>query len=326
MLVLTLVVLWLGRARWGEVTRSLWRSCRTAEARRDRKAAWMFLAGIAGMWAWFIWAGAQPGWAVLFVFIAFAITLLITRLVAETGVPFMRIYDWNASMFMEMAPIAWLRPATVFLGGVVLMVFHLGSRVNAMTLATHTLALDDAPPKQQPRRMGLLLAVLMAGLVICGAAHLYFAYHHSVSLDGEVSPIGSVYFMGSAENMMIALDRGRIPGPAYNRPAHITFGVVLTSVLSWACIAMPKWPLHPIGLLMAGTHYANKAWPSMFLGWLIKVLLLRYGGSRLYRRARGFFLGLIAGEVLAAVFWFLMAWMLAMQGKPYLYIPVQRAY
>ena len=41
---------------------------------------------------------------------------------------------------------------------------------------------------------------------------------------------------------------------------------------------------------------------SVFLRWLAKILIIRYGGVRLYRAARPVFLGPIVGEVLAAAY------------------------
>jgi len=66
-LVLLAVILWLGRARWKEVGRALLRSSDTEAERRNRRDGWMFLFGMLGMAAWFIWAGAAPDWAFVFV-------------------------------------------------------------------------------------------------------------------------------------------------------------------------------------------------------------------------------------------------------------------
>jgi hypothetical protein len=86
---------------------------------------------------------------------------------------------------------------------------------------------------------------------------------------------------------------------------------------------MPRWPLHPIGILMVFTFYGNEAWVGVFLGWLFKVLLVRYGGSRLYRSAKPFFIGLIVGEVFAAAFWCIVPTLYVVCGKPYTAIHVQ---
>jgi len=44
-------------------------------------------------------------------------------------------------------------------------------------------------------------------------------------------------------------------------------------------------------------------WFSIFLGWLAKVVIVRFGGAGLYRAARNVFIGLILGEAAAAALW-----------------------
>jgi len=327
MLTLTAVILWLGRARWMQVGRCLFRKAGTDEARRDRKAGVMFVAGIAGMFGWLVWAGVQPEWALLFVAIGFIVCLLITRLVSETGVPFMRICDCTPTLFMSMVPASCLSTASVLFGGVMMIFFQLGSRINGMTMATHALALDEekGAVRRQPRLAALLVGVLLVGLAVSGAAHLYFSYHHSVTLDGQESPISpwGVHRLTPTHNLVLSRERGQMPQPLYNRSGHIIFGATLAGALQWACMAMPKWPLHPIGILMVHTFYGNMAWTGIFLGWLIKIVLVRYGGSRLYRSAKPFFLGLIVGEVFAAMFWCVLPAILIWLGKSYTAVHVQ---
>jgi hypothetical protein len=88
---------------------------------------------------------------------------------------------------------------------------------------------------------------------------------------------------------------------------------------------MPRWPLHPIGLLMVDTFYGREAWFSVLAGWLLKALLVHFGGARLHRAARPAFMGLIVGEVLAAILWGIVSSVLAAQGLPYVNVPVQPA-
>jgi hypothetical protein len=111
--------------------------------------------------------------------------------------------------------------------------------------------------------------------------------------------------------------------PVYNQWFHMGFGLGLAAFLEWACLSMPGWPLHPIGLIMVNTFYANEAWPSIFLGWLAKVLLTRYGGLRAFRAAKPVFMGLIMGEVFAGVFWGLVPAVLAAMDRMYYPIQIQ---
>ena len=79
------------------------------------------------------------------------------------------------------------------------------------------------------------------------------------------------------------------------------------------------WPLHPIGFPIATTWVTNQIWVSVFLVWLLKTILLKYGGSRLYQRIQPFFLGLILGNISAGGIWFLIDGFTGMQGNILVY-------
>ena len=61
------------------------------------------------------------------------------------------------------------------------------------------------------------------------------------------------------------------------------------------------WPLHPLGFPIASTFtIVYYGWLSIFLAWLLKATILRYGGVRTYRALLPFFLGLILGDFTTA--------------------------
>ena len=105
--------------------------------------------------------------------------------------------------------------------------------------------------------------------------------------------------------------------PVYSRHGHIAFGAGLAAGLQWACLRMPKWPLHPVGLLLVFTYYGEQLWISVLIGWLLRSAFVFFGGARLYTAVRPIFLGLILGEVFAVVFWFFIPIILRMLGKTY---------
>jgi hypothetical protein len=55
------------------------------------------------------------------------------------------------------------------------------------------------------------------------------------------------------------------------------------------------WPLHPLGYVIGPIWIMDHLWVNMFIAWGIKVLVLKYGGVRLYLKTRPFFMGMILG-------------------------------
>ena len=66
------------------------------------------------------------------------------------------------------------------------------------------------------------------------------------------------------------------------------------------------WPIHPIGLVILGTQMMANLWFCFFLAWMIKAILIKYGGPRLYTKAVPFFLGMILGQFTIAGLWVLI--------------------
>jgi hypothetical protein len=323
-----LVIVWLGRAHWLHVGRCVAGKVRDAADQRDRLAGWMFLLGCAGVFLW-LWRflGAPPLWALLFVGFGVACTVVIARIVAESGMPFARLHmDYHLGL-IKLAPVSCLSFVTVFASALVVMIFAVGSRVSPAVMAMHGFGMDSkASPQGQSRLAILFLVTLLAGFVVCGAAHLTASYHYSSTLDGKEQPVSDwgTRRLEVAHKDMLRLETGRVNLPVYSLGGHTLFGFSLAGVLQWACLAMPRWPLHPIGLLLVNSFFAKEAFASIFLGWFLKVLILRYGGARIYRGAQPFFLGLIIGEVVAAIVWSIVPGVLGgLLGLPYEELKVQ---
>ncbi|MDP7119599.1 MAG: hypothetical protein QF395_04680, partial [Arenicellales bacterium] len=78
------------------------------------------------------------------------------------------------------------------------------------------------------------------------------------------------------------------------------FGFCFTLFLASMRTRFLWWPFHPVGYLVSGSFGLFRLWLPIFVTWLAKTLILRYGGLEWYRKARPFFFGLIFGEFLVA--------------------------
>jgi hypothetical protein len=63
------------------------------------------------------------------------------------------------------------------------------------------------------------------------------------------------------------------------------------------------WPFHPVGYAVSGSWSMEQLWLCMIVAWLIKVLLLKYGGAKAYKPVVPFFVGLIIGDFMLGSFW-----------------------
>jgi hypothetical protein len=70
---------------------------------------------------------------------------------------------------------------------------------------------------------------------------------------------------------------------------------ILTLTYSW-------WPISPIGAAFALTEVSfNQMWFGFFIAWVVKLLVLRYGGAPLYKRVAPLFIGAVIGYAVSAL-------------------------
>jgi hypothetical protein len=84
-------------------------------------------------------------------------------------------------------------------------------------------------------------------------------------------------------------------------------GAAVTVFLGVMRLRFWWWPLHPVGYLASMTWGAQWWFIPFFIGWALKVLVIRYGGLRLYRLTVPFAVGLIVGDLLNGGVWSLIA-------------------
>lgn len=303
----SIMIIWLGRKQWKNVLRAVFRRSVNSTERRDKTAGVIFLSGCASLFIWQIWAGVSPLLALLFVLLAVISGIIIARIVCETGLPFLAVYGIGPRYLMSLIPAKFISFASCYIGGFLdMMLSEGGSRTNAAVLTIHALGLDKkAKPQKLIRLSYLFIFVLILGIVLCGITHVAMTYRFSGTVDGLRTPV-SDWGSGRIDpvhNELKLLDRGAWGQSPYNNMLHLGIGAALGIGLQIACLLSPSWPFHPIGLLIANSWFLGMAWTSIFVGWLLKILILKYAGAQGYRLARPVFIGMIVGEVFAAIIW-----------------------
>ncbi len=97
--------------------------------------------------------------------------------------------------------------------------------------------------------------------------------------------------------------------------AFTGIGAALMGFLTFLKNRFVGFPIHPIGLAIGIPHPVPMIWPSVFMAWLLKALILKYGGPRLYTRLRPFFLGMVLGAFATAGIWLIIDSFTGMAGN-----------
>ncbi len=151
-------------------------------------------------------------------------------------------------------------------------------------------------------RRHLLVAIAVALLVtfaVGGALHIIIPYQR-----GAITLYGYSYqwnAFAAFEYFQQFLDtQGQ-----YDFKLPIYFGSGLAGAIALGVMRMRYawWPVAPLGLALSGSWSMIVFWFPIFVAWMVKSLILRYGGMKTYMKLKPLFLGLILGEFSQAVIW-----------------------
>jgi hypothetical protein len=320
--------IWIGRHHWAMVLRHAFVGRREGEDRGAflsyRTALFLVLGGLLVMVGWLTFLGVQPWVAMCIVGFLLMVHLVVARIVAETGIPFIRAYGTFPQLYTNFSPQLFTGK-DIFFSGVFTTNGHFTTRESLLPFSMHALQAvqSTSPPPSHRRGVMVLIAwTLVLGFCVAAASSLYCYYTYATPITDKLQNRLNPHALENLPNNDIVqpLNRfaeGRFPPKAHSPWLHMGIGLGLTSFLQFAVLRWTWWPFMPVGYLMAPTYYGNMAWFSIMLGWLAKVLIVKYGGASLYQKGRPFFVGLIFGEALAAGIWLVITLVLAWMGYEY---------
>ncbi len=314
-LALGLWVLWIGRRHLKRALRMAF-TFRGPGAEENAPLAyrWVLLGFLVsfGYMVWFSWAsGCRPIVGVAIVTLIVAYYMMWTRLRAETGLGFVPFPMTVDSMLMGPLGNAAFRPREIatlinlnwayFPGFGESFEVCTGNAMDSFKIA------DSARIPSRP-----LLAALAAGFVVALVVGIYTVmtgmYHYGfLNLRASLSGGGWLgeQLRSSGGQIFDALanpQKPDIPGILWMAAGGaIAIGLGLMRLRFW------WWPFHPIGYLASNTWGMQQFYMPFFIGWLLKVLAIRYGGLRLYRATVPMAIGLIVGDMANEGLWVAVA-------------------
>jgi len=300
---LLVAVFWLDRGYLRQVARKALGL--TSELREDGREALSYraavvgaLAGIAFLWWALARAGMQSWVALSFLGMFFLLSLILCRVRAQIGPP---AHELQGAMpdttLFTLTGSRVMAPRT--LGMLALLRPYLGEqRNNPIPIQLEALRMAEGE-RMERRRLGLVMAGLAPFVVLC---YFWASIHLGYNVGMGTGKVHFWHLVVPRETAQGLDDNLRYPtSPDVSGVIAMGVGVAFTLLLMWLKLTFQWWPLHPVAYPVALGWMVHRLVPPMFITWLLKSMLLRFGGLRAHRWALPFFLGLVTGS--ATQFW-----------------------
>ena len=304
MIALVLFGLWIARGHLRTVFRKAFRGDPSVDDSGEilsyRTAVWGVILGLAVMILW-LWRAGLPLWAgPLFLFGALVTFVSLTRIIAEAGLPM--VFPRNIPLDFAVSGIGvrYLGPAGMAaLGPTVIWTESLASTMMAHTATGLKLSGEIAR-----RKRWLLLAIALA-IAVSGVSTFWM----SLSITYREGGVNVARFVEGLPDFTWEYVGRRVDenaGPNWLGWLIRLSGAGVMAGLLFLNRRFLWWPLHPLGFVVSMDRVMDTAWFPVFLAWLLKIVLLKYGGLKAYRSLWPLFYGLILGQFVAGGFWLIV--------------------
>ncbi len=309
LLVMAALIVWLLRGTLTDAFRQAFSRRRVVDDAGEpiayRWAVFGLLAGLATAWGWLVAAGMTAAYAGLFLVFFLAIIIVLTRIIAEAGMLMVHLSFWPVDYLMLFGGSSALGPANLTVLTFVDCSLTFDLREFLMPSVLNGFRLAEQSSVSTRRLVPVIAVALIFSVLVSVPAFLITCYKPGAAQIGNVVELWShpLKFFGRLAN--------RLENPVHpSSTQYIAMGVgaLIVGVMAMMRLNFVWWPIHPLGFVMATSWASLNLWFSLFLGWLFKLLTIRYTGLRGYVMFRPLFMGIILGDVMGAVLWMVVGW------------------
>lgn len=317
-LAIGLLALWTGRRHLTRAVKSVFVRDFRADPQEPLAYRWVLLGLLLSCGYLVLFctsAGCRSFVALALVGLTVSYHVVWARLRAENGMSFIGFPFTVDDMLTQPAGSASFLPAEIvtitatrwayFPGWGESCEVITGASLDALKIA------DSARIRLRPLMLamigGFLFALVVGTYVVLTGTYHYGFYNLQPSggwLAGMVR--------GGGTNIFDSLTNpSRLSLPAV---VALASGMVVTLLLGQLRLRFWWWPLHPVGYLAANVWGSQWWYMPLFVGWLLKTLVVRYGGLRLYQKTVPIAIGIIVGDRVSEILWSLGLWLTRQYG------------
>jgi hypothetical protein len=285
------------------------------EPMRYRTALLLLVAGYAGA----VWMGAAAGmslwYAAAFFLIYFLLSLAVSRIRAEMGLPAHDLHAAGPGVVLErIIGTRNLSPATLTATEVFCW-FNRAYRahpsphqIEGFRIAQRT----GMNPRPLSWVMGLAIPI---GAVSAFWALLHCMYSMGIAAHFMEPKVPKIFGTEPWDRLAATMQNPRLAHGTAG--IAIVSGVVVTMAMMALTVRVPWWPLHPAGYAVSSSWAMTYLWCPMLIAWVVKSLVTRYGGNRAYHALVPVAFGLILGDMAGGCAWSVWGLILKPSVAPY---------
>jgi hypothetical protein len=248
---------------------------------------------------WFsVQIGMSPWLAILFFLIYFALAVAITRMRAELGTPIHDLHftgpDWILAETMG-TKASTFSPANLTAFSLFFW-FNRAYRSHPMPHQLESFKMAEQTRADYRKWFwGLAVFGVIAGLVAFWAVlHLMYSYGARAKSQITFGPEAYTRLEGWLKTPKFG---------SFAASMAIWVGFAASLFLQFMRVRFTWWPFHPLAFAVTSSWEINLVWLPLFIAWLLKVIILRYGGRGGFQRSIPFFLGLMLGQFVVGSLW-----------------------
>lgn len=254
--------------------------------------------------------------ALLYVLAISMMFFIMSRIIAETGLFFIQVFWLPCGIIAGLFGAKALGPETMLILYLLSMVLAVDPREAFMPFIINVLKLTDKQKVKLQPMTGWVSVALIIGMMVGLFVTMSFQYRTGAPMHDAwamrvvprepfnevVNATQRLQSQGVLEASREVSGFGRFAAISPTKTGYIwsmLIGLALVVGCSMGRLKWNWWPLHPVIFLIWAAMPARAfAW-SFLIGWLIKLLTMKYGGAGVYQKVKPLMFGLIAGEMVA---------------------------
>jgi hypothetical protein len=259
-------------------------------------AFWGFILSFLGLALWLTYYKMGFFIAVVYMALMFVLALGLARLISQGGVFFVQQRWQPPDLIHGISGGRAFGPAASVVAMMQNAIYIFDAREILSGHAMNALRITSVFERRKRLFLPIMFVALAVSAVVCSYSTLHTYYR--VGGYNIANPWGTrshpIATFKSAHLM--------ITQPGQSSRTHygpMTLGASIMFFTTFMRGRFYWWPIHSLGFLVASSYAAFMLWPSFLLGWLAKVLTLKFAGGNVLRVMRSFFLGVIIAESFA---------------------------